>query len=178
MGLAAATSRGDVPDVRRRRGGLLTAVPGNERAPGLARGTLTTVDAVAISVTILAPGMAMLLNVPGIAAVTGGSTPAAAGYAYTYISRSPGRTTGFVAGWLYAFGVMCFVPSTMAGVAYLASDLLHLGPGWWFPLFLLGMALLVALSIVRIKVTTRLQLAVGAVTVAAHVTGTPSRMPW
>ncbi|MCU1682392.1 MAG: family permease [Amycolatopsis sp.] len=170
------------------------AVPGNEgRASGLARGTLTTIDAVAISVTVLAPGMAMLLNVPGVAAVAGGSTPlafllgglaclalavvvvgftrrmAAAGYAYTYISRSLGRTTGFVAGWLYAFGVMCFVPMTMAGVAYLASDLLHLGPSWWFPLFLLGMALLVALSIVRIKVTTRLQLAVGAVTVVVIV---------
>lgn len=168
------------------------AATGNE-GPGLARGTLSTSDAVAISVTVLAPGMAMLLNVPGVAAVTGASTPlafllgglaclalavvvvgftrrmAAAGYAYTYISRSLGRTTGFVSGWLYAFGVMCFVPMTMAGVAYLASDLLHLGPGWWFPLFLAGMVLLVALSIVRIKVTTRLQLAVGAVTVAVIV---------
>lgn len=135
----------------------------------------------------------MLLNVPGVAVVAGGSTPlafllgglaclalavvvvgftrrmAAAGYAYTYISRSLGRSTGFVAGWLYAFGVMCFVPMTMAGVAYLASDLLHLGAGWWFPLFLLGMALLVALSIVRIKVTTRLQLLVGAVTIVVIV---------
>jgi hypothetical protein len=29
---------------------------------------------------------------------------ASAGYAYTYASRSLGKSAGFVAGWLYAFG--------------------------------------------------------------------------
>src|SRR3954464_11636940 len=104
----------------------------------LARGVLTTVDAVAVSVTVLAPGMAMLLNVPAVAAVAGGSTPlafliggiaclalalvvarfsrrmAAAGYAYTYASRTLGKSAGFVAGWSYGFAVLCFVPMTMA----------------------------------------------------------------
>jgi amino acid transporter len=155
----------------------------------LAKGALAIPDAIAISVSVLAPGMAMFLNVPGVAAVAGGSTPlafllggigclalafviigftrrmATAGYAYTYASRSLGKETGFVAGWMYAFGLACFVPMTMAGVAYLFSDLVGLGEGWWFPLFLIGMVLLVGLSIVRIKVTTRLQLVVGAVTV-------------
>ncbi|HEX5406994.1 MAG TPA: APC family permease [Pseudonocardiaceae bacterium] len=160
-------------------------------APGqrLAKGSLTTLDAVAISISILAPGMAMLLNVPGVALIAGGSTPlafllggiaclalafvvvgftrrmASAGYAYTYASRSLGKPAGFMAGWLYAFGLICFVPMTMAGVAYLATDLMHLSIKWWFPLFLVGMALLVVLSIVRIKVTTRLQLIVGGITV-------------
>jgi amino acid transporter len=155
----------------------------------LAKGALSISDAVAISISVLAPGMAMLLNVPGVGAIAGGSTPlafllggiaclslafvvvgftrrmASAGYAYTYASRSLGRSAGFMAGWLYSFGLICFVPMTMAGVAYLTSDLLHLGTGWWFPLFLIGMVLLVVLSIVRIKVTTRLQLVVAAVTV-------------
>ncbi len=155
----------------------------------LAKGTLSIRDAVAISISVLAPGMAMLLNVPGVAAIAGGSTPlafllggvaclalafvvigftrrmASAGYAYTYASRSLGKSAGFMAGWLYAFGLICFVPMTMAGVAYLATDLLHLGTGWWFPLFLVGMVLLVVLSVVRIKVTTRIQLIVGAATV-------------
>jgi amino acid transporter len=155
----------------------------------LAKGALSISDAVAISISVLAPGMAMLLNVPGVAAIAGGSTPlafllggvaclslafvvigftrrmASAGYAYTYASRSLGRSAGFMAGWLYAFGLICFVPMTMAGVAYLTSDLLHLGTGWWFPLFVVGMVLLVVLSIVRIKVTTRLQLVVAAATV-------------
>ena len=43
----------------------------------LARGSLNTWDAIAISVSVLAPGMAMLLNVPGVAIVSGGSTPLA-----------------------------------------------------------------------------------------------------
>ena len=155
----------------------------------LAAGSLSTKDAIAISVTILAPGMAMLLNVPGVAVIAGTSTPlafllggiaclalavvvigftrrmAAAGYAYTYVSRSLGPTAGFLAGWMYTFGLICFVPMTMAAVAYLASDLLGLGQRGWFPLFLLGMALLVALSIVRIAVTSKLQLAVAAATI-------------
>ncbi len=159
----------------------------------LASGSLSIPDAIAISVSILAPGMAMFLNVPGVAAVAGGSTPlafllggvavlalafvvigftrrmASAGYAYTYVSRSLGPESGFMAGWMYAFGLVCFVPMTMAGVAYLLSDLLGLGQTWWFPLFLIGMLLLVVLSIVRIRVTTRLQLIVGVVTVGIIV---------
>src|SRR5450759_3786006 len=160
----------------------------------LARGALSTWDAIAISVSVLAPGMAMLLNVPGVALVAGGSTPlsfllgvigvlalafvvigftrrmASAGYAYTYGSRSIGKEGGFIAGWLYAFGLSCFVPMTMAGVAGLAINLLGLDiKRWWFPLFLIGMALLVVLSIIRIKVTTRVQMLVGAITVAVIV---------
>jgi amino acid transporter len=159
----------------------------------LAKGSLSTLDAVVISVSVLAPGMAMFLNVPGVAAIAGGSTPlafllggiaclalafvvigftrrmAAAGYAYTYASRSLGKSAGFMAGWLYSFGLICFVPMTMAGVAYLATDLLKLSAGWWFPLFLIGMVLLVVLSIVKIKVTTRIQLVIGILTVALIV---------
>lgn len=159
----------------------------------LARGTLTLPDAIAISVSVIAPGMAAFLNVPGVAYQAGGSSPlafllggigclalafvvigftrrmASAGYAYTYASRSLGKSAGFMAGWLYALGLACFVPMTMAGVAYLFCDLVGLSSGWNFPVFLVGMVLLVALSIVRIKVTTRLQLLVGLVTVAAIV---------
>ena len=164
-------------------------------APGqrLAKGSLTLPDAIAISVSVIAPGMAMFLNVPGVAIVAGGSTPlafllggigclalafvvigftrrmASAGYAYTYASRSLGKSAGFMAGWLYAFGLACFVPMTMAGVAYLFCDLVGLDATWNFPLFLIGMVLLVILSIVRIKVTTRLQLLVGIVTVAVII---------
>src|SRR5450755_4928882 len=159
----------------------------------LARSALSTWDAIAISVSVVAPGMAMLLNVPGVALVAGGSTPlafllggigvlalafviigftrrmASAGYAYTYASRSIGKEGGFVAGWLYAFGLACFVPMTVAGGAGLAIHLLGLDRRVWFPFFLIGMALLVVLSIIRIKVTTRVQLLVGAITVAIIV---------
>src|SRR6266516_3177829 len=123
----------------------------------LAHGSLRLWDAIAISVSVIAPGMAMLLNVTGVAAVAGGSTPlafllggiaclalafvvigftrrmASAGYAYTYASRSLGKEAGFMAGWLF---------------------------------FFVGMILFVVLSTIKIKVTTRVQLIVGIVTVA------------
>jgi len=156
----------------------------------LAHGSLRLWDAIAISVSVIAPGMAMLLNVSGVSAVAGGSTPmafllggiaclalafvvigftrrmAAAGYAYTYASRSLGKEAGFMAGWLYFFGFICFVPMTMSGVGYLAANLLNLNPKLWILFFVIGMALYLVLSIVRIKVTTRVQLIIGIVTVA------------
>ena len=156
---------------------------------GLAKGQLRTWDAIAISISVLSPGMAMQLNTGGVAAVAGGSTPlafllggvaclalafvvigftrrmAAAGYAYTYVSRSLGKRPGFLAGWLYGFGMACFVPMTMAAVGFLLADLLGLSGGWWIVFFVLGMVLLLALSIIRIHTTTRVQLAVGALTI-------------
>ena len=93
----------------------ISSGPSVARADALARGTLRLPDAIAISVSVLAPGMAMLLNVSGVAATSGGSTPlafllggiaclalafvvigftrrmASAGYAYTYASRSLGK---------------------------------------------------------------------------------------
>ncbi|MBV9381714.1 MAG: APC family permease [Streptosporangiaceae bacterium] len=159
----------------------------------LAHGTLRVWDAIAISVSVLAPGMAMLLNTSGVAIAAGGSTPlafllggiaclalafvvigftrrmASAGYAYTYASRSLGKSAGFVAGWLYFFGMICFVPMTMSGVGYLAADLTHTSPKLWILFFFIGMALFVLLSVIRIRVTTRTQLLVGAITVAVIV---------
>jgi amino acid transporter len=156
----------------------------------LAHGSLRLWDAIAISVSVLAPGMAMLLNVTGVAAVAGGSTPlafllggvaclalafvvigftrrmATAGYAYTYASRSLGTSAGFMAGWLYFFGFICFVPMTMSAVGFLAADLLGLNPKFWILFFFIGMALLVVLSVIKVKVTTRVQLVVGIITVA------------
>jgi amino acid transporter len=155
----------------------------------LAHGSLRLIDAIAISVSVIAPGMAMLLNVTGVAAVSGGSTPlafllggiaclalafvvigftrrmASAGYAYTYASRSLGKEGGFMAGWLYFFGFICFVPMTMSGVGFLAADLLGLNPKLWILFFFIGLALFLVLSTIKIKVTTRVQLVVGIATV-------------
>src|SRR5580704_19506086 len=171
----------------------ISSGPSVARTDALARGTLRLPDAIAISVSVLAPGMAMLLNVSGVSIVAGGSTPlafllggiaclalafvvigftrrmASAGYAYTYASRSLGKESGFMAGWLYFGGMVCFLPMTMSGVGHLAANLLNLNPDWWILFFFIGMVLLIALSIVRIKVTTRTQLIVGIITVALIV---------
>jgi amino acid transporter len=58
---------------------------------------------------------------------------------------------------------------TMSGVGYLAANLLGVNPNLWILFFFIGMALLLVLSIIRIKVTTRTQLVVGIVTVALIV---------
>ncbi len=94
---------------------------------------------------------------------------ATAGYAYTYASRSLGKEAGFMAGWLYFFGFICFVPMTMSGVGYLAADLLGVSPKLWILFFFIGMVLFVVLSVIRIRVTTRVQLVVGIITVAIIV---------
>jgi amino acid transporter len=162
---------------------------GDVTTGGLAKGSLKTRDAIAISISVLSPGMAMALNTGGVAGTAGGSTPlafllggvacltlafvvigftrrmAAAGYAYTYVSRSLGQRAGFLAGWMYFFGFACFVPMTMAGVGWLLTDLLGINAKWWFLFFVLGMILLVVLSVVRISMTTKVQLLVGVFTV-------------
>jgi amino acid transporter len=94
---------------------------------------------------------------------------ASAGYAYTYASRSLGKEAGFMAGWLYFFGFICFVPMTMSAVGYLAADLLGLNPKLWILFFFIGMILFLILSVIRIKVTTRVQLVMGIATVAVIV---------
>ncbi|MGA3152982.1 MAG: hypothetical protein ACLPN6_10105 [Streptosporangiaceae bacterium] len=57
------------------------------------------------------------------------------------------------------------MPMTMSGVGYLAANLLGLNPKLWILFFFIGLALFLVLSIIRIKVTTRVQLLVGIVTV-------------
>ena len=158
----------------------------------LKTGTLTTIDAVALAVAVLSPAMAMAYNTPFAASAAGGSTPlafllggiaclalafvviaftrrmASAGYAYTYVSRSIGPQAGFLAGWLYFFGFICFVPMTMGGVGGYTSALLKSEFGinlHWFIIFLIGMALLVFLAVFDVKVNTRTQLLVTAATV-------------
>src|SRR6266487_5265447 len=156
----------------------------------LKAGTLSTVDAVAMAIAVLSPAMAMAYNTTGAALFSGTSTPlafllggiaclslafvvigftrrmASAGYAYTYASRSLGKEAGFMAGWLYFFAFICFVPMTMSAVGFLAADLLGLNPKLWILFFFIGMALFLVLSTIRIKVTTRVQLIVGIATVA------------
>ncbi len=165
----------------------------------LRKGSLGTWDAVAMAIAVLSPAMAMAYNTTGVATAAGGSTPlavllgglaclclafvvvgftrrmASAGYAYTYASRSLGQNTGFLTGWLYAFGFFCFVPMTMAGVGGFTRDLIKAEiwstepDAMWFVYFLVGMAVLIYLAVYGIKLTARTQLVIGALTVAIIV---------
>ncbi|MGA7173564.1 MAG: APC family permease [Candidatus Dormiibacterota bacterium] len=165
----------------------------------LRKGSLRTIDAVAMAIAVLAPAMAMAYNTSGSAAFSGTSTPlafliggigclalgfvvigftrrmASAGYAYTYSSRTLGKRVGFLTGWMYFFGFFCFVPMTMSGVGGFTATLIqtqvwHSMPSWfWFPIFLVGMACLVALSYRGIRLSARTLLWVGLVTVTVIV---------
>ncbi len=173
---------------------------GGQQAPGeLRKGSLRTIDAVAMAIAVLSPAMAMAYNTSGSAAFSGTSTPlafliggvgclalafvvigftrrmASAGYAYTYSSRTLGKRVGFLTGWMYFFGFFCFVPMTMSGVGGFTASLIqtqiwHSEPSWfWFIIFLVGMAALVTLSYRGIKLSARTLLVVGGITVAVIV---------
>src|SRR5438046_2688638 len=95
-----------------------------ETVDELKGGSLSTIDAVAMAIAVLSPAMAMAYNTTFAATFAGTSTPfaflvggiaclalafvvigftrqmASAGYAYTYTSRTLGRETGFLTGWL------------------------------------------------------------------------------
>jgi amino acid transporter len=158
----------------------------------LRKGVLTTWDALALSIAVIAPAMAASYNTSFAATASGGSTPlsfliaglsslalayvvilftrrmASAGYAYTYTTKALGPMVGFLIGWLYTFGFALFVPMTMAGSSYYLSVLLTTLFGWtinWFILFLLGMVGIFLLSYFDIRISTRLQLVLGALTV-------------
>jgi amino acid transporter len=177
----------------------ISAAGAQEGAGGLRQGSLRTIDAVAMAIAVLSPAMAMAYNTSGSAAFSGTSTPlafliggigclalafvvigftrrmASAGYAYTYSSRTLGKRTGFLTGWMYFFGFFCFVPMTMSGVGGFTATLIqteiwHGMPSWfWFPIFLFGMACLVTLAYRGIKISTRTLLVIGMVTVAVIV---------
>jgi len=158
----------------------------------LKKGVLTTWDALALSIAVIAPAMAAAYNTSFAASVSGGSAPlgfliaglsslalayvvvqftrrmASAGYAYTYTTKSLGPTMGFLVGWLYTFGFALFVPMTMAGASGNLSTLLHSSFGWninWFIFFLAGMVGIFLLSYYDVRLSTRAQLILGAVSV-------------
>ncbi|HEY6538084.1 MAG TPA: APC family permease [Candidatus Dormibacteraeota bacterium] len=175
------------------------AAVGPEGTGELRKGSLRTIDAVAMAIAVLSPAMAMAYNTSGSAAFSGTSTPlafliggigclalafvvvgftrrmASAGYAYTYSSRTLGKRAGFLTGWMYFFGFFCFVPMTMSGVggftaSLIQSEVWHGEPSWfWFPIFIVGMACLVTLAYRGIRISTRTLLWIGVVTVSVIV---------
>ncbi len=165
------------------------AVPEDQQ---LKKGVLTTWDALAMSIAVLSPAMAMAYNTSFAATASGGSTPlsfliaglsslalayvviqftrrtASAGYAYTYTTQSLGPMVGFIIGWLYTFGFALFVPMTAAGASYYLGVLLHTLFGWnihWFIFFIVGMIGVFLLSYYDIRISTRSQLVFGGISV-------------
>src|SRR5918911_672158 len=95
---------------------------------------------------------------------------ASAGGLYTYISRGLNPSAGFLGGWLYggAFAVgisfVLVIGAFFMSVAFTAHTSLHWG---WYAWFFIMLAALALIAFLDIRISTRLQLILAAVGVAA-----------
>jgi amino acid transporter len=95
---------------------------------------------------------------------------ASAGGLYTYISRGLNPSAGFLGGWLYggAFAVgisfVLVIGAFFMSTAFTVHTSLHWG---WYPWFFIMLAALAVIAFLDIRISTRLQLILAAVGVAA-----------
>lgn len=95
---------------------------------------------------------------------------ASAGGLYTYISRGLNPSAGFLGGWLYGGGFavgisfVLVIGSFFLSTAFTAHTSLHWG---WYPWFFIMLAALAAIALLDVKLSSRIQLVLAAVGVAA-----------
>jgi amino acid transporter len=95
---------------------------------------------------------------------------ASAGGLYTYISRGLNPSAGFLGGWLYGGGFavgisfVLVIGSFFMSTAFTAHTSLHWG---WYPWFFIMLAALAAIALLDVKLSSRIQLVLAAVGVAA-----------
>ncbi len=181
---------------RHRKGG--TEPRRGTRGSGeLRHGILGSPDAIAQSLALLALAFAVSAAPASAAAAAGPAVPAAyviagvgslclasvivrftrriahAGGLYAYAVRGLGPQLGFVAGWMYAvaFAVgisfVLIISADFLSAVLTANTTVHLG---WFPLYCILLALILAIALADIRVSTRLQLvfaAIGVLTIVA-----------
>src|SRR6059058_3574241 len=95
---------------------------------------------------------------------------ASAGGVYTYIARGLHPNGGFIGGWLYGTAFAVGISFVLSIGAVTMSTLFTQHTSWspsWFQCFLILLAGLLVFSFLDIRLTTRLQLVVGAAGVAA-----------
>src|SRR6185312_5866599 len=91
---------------------------------------------------------------------------ASAGGLYTYISRGLNPSAGFLGGWLYGGGFavgisfVLVIGSFFMSVAFTAHTGLHWG---WYPWFFIMLAAVAVISLLDVKLSSRIQLVAAAV---------------
>ncbi|HZD86499.1 MAG TPA: APC family permease [Gaiellaceae bacterium] len=155
------------------------------RVGSLRRGILGLRETFGLSLALLALVMASSLGTSGAAGGAGAAVPlvyltaglgslclasviirftsrmASAGGLYTYISRGLDRNTGFVGGWLYAWGFAAGISFVLIISSFFLSTVLtvhtslHLS---WFECFWILLALLTVFALGDIRISTRTQL--------------------
>jgi amino acid transporter len=166
------------------------------RVGTLRRGILGLAETFALSLALLALVMASSLATSGAAGLAGAAVPlayvvagigslclasviirftrrmASAGGLYTYASRGLDRNAGFVTGWLYSWGFAAGVSFVLVIASVYLSTVLTVHTGVdlsWFQCFFILLALLVAVSLLDIRISTRTQLVVAGLGVAVIV---------
>jgi amino acid transporter len=156
--------------------------------------TLGLRDVVAQSLSVIAPAMSGAFLTYLASTKAGGATPLAyllgtlamlavggtvarfarslssAGSMYTYITRGAGKATGFLGGWCYAAAFLVLGGAVLCGFGFFTASLVALltgaDPSWyWFSLA--GLVMIALMSLFDIRASTRTQLAILLVTMAA-----------
>lgn len=154
-------------------------------APGMSGAFLTYLAATkAGGATPLAYVLAMLgaLAVGSVVSEFGKTMPSA-GSLYTYTSAGLSKTAGFVLGWMYSIAFIILAGAVLAGFGFFMSlflqDVTKSGSGtgdafvpsfipWWV-FFIIGLVFVAAMSMFNVKVSTRTQLLLTAVSVVIMV---------
>lgn len=160
----------------------------------LRHGILSVVDSFAQSVALLSLALGVAFASSAAAGETGIAAPfayliagvgslclasviirftrrmASAGGLYTYISRGLNPSAGFLGGWLYGGGFavgisfVLVIGSFFMSVAFTAHTSLHWG---WYAWFFIMLAALAAIALLDVRLSSRIQLVLAAVGVAA-----------
>jgi amino acid transporter len=160
----------------------------------LRHGILSVVDSFAQSVALLSLALGVAFASSAAAGETGIAAPfayliagvgslclasviirftrrmASAGGLYTYISRGLNPSAGFLGGWLYGGGFavgisfVLVIGSFFMQTAFTAHTSLHWG---WYTWFFIMLAALAVISLLDVKLSSRIQLVLAAVGVAA-----------
>jgi amino acid transporter len=99
---------------------------------------------------------------------------ASAGGLYTFTARGLNPEAGFLSGWLYSMGFaagisfVMVISSVYLSQVFEAHAHIHIG---WFPLFFVEMALMTALALVDIRLSTKTQLIAAALGATAILIG-------
>jgi amino acid transporter len=168
----------------------------SDRPGELKRGAVGLSDAFAQSFALLSLALASSLATSVVAANAGAAAPwayivagagslclasviirftrrmASAGGVYTYTAHGLGPGGGFIAGWLYAPAFAVGTSFVMVISGFFLNQVLdthagiHLGGDGWLWCFFALLAVLTALALADIHVTSRAQLVIGVVSVA------------
>lgn len=170
---------------------LTASPPGTE---GGFHRTLGLRDVIAQSLSVIAPAMSGAFLTYLASTKAGGATPLAyllgtlamlavggtvamfarsmssAGSMYTYLTHGANRTVGFLGGWCYAAAFLVLGGAVLSGFGFFSASLVGVltgaDPSWyWFSLA--GLVVIALMSLFDIRTSTRVQLAILAVTMLA-----------